>query len=132
MSRINVANVEPVVTSLKKMNGREPTSGKSQTKVGQRIRNGEPSSCVVEGQDDFGFVKQASVGTSKMDCGMKSTDGQKMDQELYQVFEMLERAEVSDFVVKSNLMFERAPWFNSIRKVVQGRHQTISLSIRKL
>ena len=83
MSRINVANVEPVVASLKAMNDRIPTSSKDEIKVGQRIRNGSHWSCIGMDEDDFGVVKQASVGTSKMDCGMKSTDGQKMDQELY-------------------------------------------------
>ena len=59
-------------------------------------------------QDDFGFVKQASIGTSKMDQGMESNDGQMMDQEWNQMFEMLERAELSDFVVNSSLKFNHA------------------------
>ena len=109
MSRINVDNVQPGVARLKAMNDRYPTSGKDGTRVGQAIRNGGNWSCVGEEQDDFGVVKQASIGTSKMDHGMESNDGQKMDQEWNQVFEMLKRAEVSDFVVKSCLKFERAP-----------------------
>ena len=109
MSRINVADVEPVVASLKAMNDRYPTSGKNGTKVGPIIRNGSHWSCVGEDHDDFGIVKQASIGTSKMDHGMESNDGQKMEREWNQVFEMLERAEVSDFVVKYNLTFGRAP-----------------------
>ena len=61
------------------------------------------------GQDDFGIVKQASIGTSAMDQGMESNDGQMMDQEWNQVFEMMERAEVSDFVINSSLKFDHAP-----------------------
>ena len=61
------------------------------------------------GQDDFGIVKQASIGTSEMDQGMESNDGQMMDQEWNQMFEMMERAEVSDFVVNSSLKFESTP-----------------------
>ena len=105
ISRTNVADVEPVVASLKTMNDRTLTSGESQTKVGLRIRNGEPSSCVGMYQDGFGFVKQASIGASKIDHGMESNDGRKMDQEWNQVFEMVERAELSDFVVNSSLKF---------------------------
>ena len=93
MSRINVADVEPVVASLTFMNDCTPTSGKNVTKVGQRIRNGSHLSCVGMDQDDFGIVKQASIGTSKMDHGMESNYGQEMDQEWYQMFEMMERAE---------------------------------------
>ena len=53
---------------------------------------------------------EASVGTSKMDHGMESNDGrQKMDQGWNQVFEMLERAELSGFVVESNFKYEHAP-----------------------
>ena len=109
MSRTNVANVEPVVTSAKAMNDRTPTSGRNGTRVGQIIRNGSHWSCVGMDQADFGYVKQASIGTSKMDHGMESNDGLKMDQEWYQMFEMMERAELSDFVVKPSLKFERAP-----------------------
>ena len=101
--------MEPVVASSKAMNDRTPTSSRSETKVGQRIRNGYHGSCVGMDQDDFGIVKQASIGTSKMDRSMESNDGQEMDQELNQMFEMLERTEVSDFVVKSNLKYECAP-----------------------
>ena len=60
-------------------------------------------------QDGFGIVNQASIGTSEMDQSMESNDGQKMDLEWYQMFEMMERAELSDFVVNSSLKFERAP-----------------------
>ena len=109
MSRINVANVEPAVASSKAMNDRAPTSRQNGTKVGSAIQNGHHGSCVGMGQDDFGFVKQASGGTSKMDQGLGSNDGQEMDQEWNQMFEMMERAEVSDFVANSSLKFECAP-----------------------
>ena len=46
---------------------------------------------------------EASISTSKMDHGMESDDGQMMDQEWNQMFEMMERAELSDFVVKPSL-----------------------------
>ena len=75
MSRINVVNVEPVVTSSKAMNDRTPTSGRNGTKVGLIIRNENHGSCVGMDQDDFGIVKQASIGTSKVDQGMESNDG---------------------------------------------------------
>ena len=90
-ARIDGADVKPEVASLKTMHDRYPTSGKNVTKVGKRIRNGSHWSCVGEDQNDFGFVKQASIGTSKMDHGMESNDGQEMDQEWNQVFEMLEQ-----------------------------------------
>ena len=105
MLRIDVANVEPEVARSKAMNDRAPTSSRNETKVGQRIRNGSHGSCVGKGQDDFGIVKQASIGTSAVDQGMESNGGQEMDQEWYQMFEMMERAEVSDFVVKPSLKF---------------------------
>ena len=54
-------------------------------------------------------MKQASIGTSKMNRGMELNDGLKMDQEWNQLFEMMERDEVSDFVVKPSLKFARAP-----------------------
>ena len=86
MSRIDVANVEPEVASSKAMNDRTPTSGENGTRVGKAIRNGSHGSCVGMGQDDFGIVKQASIGTSKMDHGMESNDGWQMDDEWNQVF----------------------------------------------
>ena len=95
-ARSNVADVEPVVARLTLMNDRTPTSGKYLTKVGQRIRNGGNASCVGMDQDGLDVVKQASIGASAMDHGMESNDGQAMDQEWNQVFEMMERAEVSD------------------------------------
>ena len=61
MSKIDGVNAEPVVASLKTMNYRTSTSGRDVTKVG--------------------VVNQASIGTSKMDHGMESNDGQMMDQE---------------------------------------------------
>ena len=67
MSRIGVVNVEPKVASSKAMNDCTPTSGRNGTKVGQRIRNGNHGSCVGMDQDDFGFVKQASIGAPTMD-----------------------------------------------------------------
>ena len=75
MSRIGVVNVEPAVARPKAMNDRAPTSSRNETKVGQRIRNGNHGSCVGMGQDDFGIVKQASIGASMMDHGMESNDG---------------------------------------------------------
>ena len=80
-ARINVANVEPVVASLTLMNDRTRTSGKYLTRLGQRIRNGGNASCVGMDQDGLDFVKQASIGTSKMDHGIVSNDGWKMDQD---------------------------------------------------
>ena len=80
-SRIGVINVEPEVANPKAMNGRTLTSSKNGTRVGQRIRNGSHWSCVGMDQDDFGFVKQASIGAPAMDQGMKSNNGQEMDQE---------------------------------------------------
>ena len=44
-----------------------------------------------------------------MDQSMESNDGQEMDQEWNQMFEMMERAEVSDFVVNANFKCESAP-----------------------
>ena len=70
--------MEPVVASLTFMNDRTPTSGKNGTRVGKAIRNGSHLSCVGMDQDDFGIVKQASIGTSAMDHGMESNDGQEM------------------------------------------------------
>ena len=108
MSRIDGVNVEPVVARSKAMNDRAPTSGQNETKVGLIIRNGNHGSYVGMGQDDFGIVKQASIGTTTMDQGMESNDGQEMDQEWNQVFEMMDRAELSDFVVKPSLKFNHA------------------------
>ena len=107
-ARSNVADVEPVVARLTLMHDRTPTSGRNGTRVGKAIRNGSHGSCVGMDQDDFGFVKQASIGTSEMDQGMESNDGQIMDQEWNQMFEMMERAEVTDFVVNSSLKFNHA------------------------
>ena len=59
-------------------------------------------------QDGLGAVKQANIGTSAMDQGMESNDGQVMDQEWSQVFEMMEQAEVSDFVVNFSLKSNHA------------------------
>ena len=95
-ARSNVADVEPVVARLTLMHDRTPTSGRDGTKVGKIIRNGSHWSCVGMDQDGLGVVKQASIGASAMDHGMESNDGQVMDQEWNQVFEMMERAEVSD------------------------------------
>ena len=62
-------------------------------------------------QEGFDSVEQASIGTSKMDHGIESNDGQEMDQEWNQVFAMMEQVELahnlSDFVVKPSL--ERIP-----------------------
>ena len=109
MSRIDVASVKPEVASSKAMNDRALASSKNETRVGPYIRNGSHWSCVGMDQDGFGIVNQASIGTSEMDQSMESNDGQKMDLEWYQMFEMMERAELSDFVVNSSLKFERAP-----------------------
>ena len=67
MSRIGVAKVEPEVASPKAMYDRTPTSSQNGTRVGKAIRNGSHGSCVGMDQDDFGIVKQANIGTSKMD-----------------------------------------------------------------
>ena len=74
-ARSNVVDVEPVVASLTLMNDRTPTSGKYLTRLGQRIRNGGNAGCVGMDQVGLGFVKQASIGASKMDKGMESNDG---------------------------------------------------------
>ena len=108
-ARSNVANVEPGVARLKAMNDRYSTSGRDGTRVGKYTRNGNHRSCVGEDQDDFGVVKQASSGTSKADQGMESNDGPEMDQEWAQLFEMMERAELSEFAAKSNLEYGRVP-----------------------
>ena len=88
MSRINVADAEPVVASLKAMNDRTPTSGKNGTRVGKAIRNESYLSCIGMDQDEFGIVNQASINASKMDHGMESNDGWKMDDEWNHVFKM--------------------------------------------
>ena len=90
MSRINVADAEPVVASLTFMNDRTTTSGLHGTKVGSAIRNGSNGSCVGMDQDDFGIVKKANIGTSKMDQGMESNDGWQMDSDWDQVFKMMD------------------------------------------
>ena len=85
------------------MNDCTLTSSENGTKVGQRTRNGSHWNCVGKDQDDFGSVEQASIGTSKMGGSMESNDGPEMNQEWNQVFAMMERVEVSDFVVKPSL-----------------------------
>ena len=89
------------------MHDHELTASETRTKVVPFIRNGERSNCVGEDQHDFGGVEQANIGTSKMDNGIHSNDGQEMDQEWNQVFAMMEQVElarnVNDFVVKPSL-----------------------------
>ena len=108
-SRINGANVEPGVASSKAMNDRDPTSGKNGTKVGPYIQNGSHWSCFGEDQDDFGIVKQASIGTSKMDNGMESHDGWQMDNEWNQVFKMMENVRFASQLDKAHRAFEPLP-----------------------
>ena len=108
-ARSNVADVEPVVASLTFMNDRTPTSGKSVTKVGQRIRNGSHLSCVGMDQDDLGFVKQASIGASKMDHGMESNDGWQMDDEWNQVFKMMDNVRFASQLDKAHRALEPLP-----------------------
>ena len=109
MLRIDVANVEPEVARSKAMNDRAPTSSRNETKVGQRIRNGSHGSCVGMDQDDFGVVKQASIGTSKMDHGMESNDGWQMDDEWNQVFKMMENVRFASQLDKAHRAFEPLP-----------------------
>ena len=76
-ARSNVVDVEPVVARLTLMHDRTLTSGENKTRVGKAIRNGTHWSCVGMDQDGLGVVKQASIGTSAMDQGMESNDGQR-------------------------------------------------------
>ena len=108
-AQLNVADVEPVVASLTFMNDRTPTSGKSVTKVGQRIRNGSHLSCVGMDQDDLGYVKQASIGASKMDHGMESNDGWQMDDDWNQVFKMMDNVRFASQVSKARRALEPLP-----------------------
>ena len=78
-SRIDGADASRAEAISKAMNGRTLTSSEDGTRVGKAIRNGSHWSCVGKDQDDFGTVKQASIGTSKMDHGMESNDGWNMD-----------------------------------------------------
>ena len=109
MSRINVANVEPVVASLKPMNDRAPTSSRNETKVGLINRNGRHGSCAGMDRDDFGIVKQASIGTSAMDHGMESNDGWQMDDEWNQVFKMMDNVRFATQIDKARCAYEPLP-----------------------
>ena len=109
MSRIDGANVKPEVASLKTMNDRTLTSGGNGTKVGQRIRNGNHGSCVGMDQDDFGIVKQASIGTSAKDHGMESNDGWQMDDDWNQVFKMMNSVRFASQLDKARCALEPLP-----------------------
>ena len=61
------------------------------------------------GQDDFGIVKQASIGTSKMDHGMESNDGWQMDDEWNQVFKMMDNVRFASQLDKAHRAFEPLP-----------------------
>ena len=81
----------------------ELTSEKIWVKVRQYIRNGNELNCVGEEQNDFDCVEQANIGTSKMDHGMESNDGQEMDQGWNQVFAMMEQVSLSNQVSEFGL-----------------------------
>ena len=57
MSKLYGVDASVAEAGLKTKNDYEPTFGMSRTKVGQRIRNGEPSNRVGGNQDDFGYVE---------------------------------------------------------------------------
>ena len=93
-ARIDANDASMAEAILKAMNNREPTSGKNGTRVRKAIRNGSHWSCVGEDQDDFRCVEQVGIGSSKMDNGIESNNGLKMDQEWNQVFAMMEQIEL--------------------------------------